>query len=78
MGKAKQYEKIIFVYLQLGIHGVCQSSYAVEENSNAKELKVTQMVDITNCQQPAALYRGMALAPEDKLSKQVCFITFQL
>uniref|UniRef100_A0A671PJ11 Vitellogenin-like n=1 Tax=Sinocyclocheilus anshuiensis TaxID=1608454 RepID=A0A671PJ11_9TELE len=56
--------------VELGIHGVCQSSYTVEEDNNAKELKVTQMVDITNCQQPAALYRGMALAPEDKFSKQ--------
>ncbi|XP_050979330.1 vitellogenin 3, phosvitinless isoform X1 [Labeo rohita] len=56
--------------VELGIHGVCQSSYTVEEDSNAKELIVTQMVDISNCQQPAALYRGMALAPEDKLSKQ--------
>ncbi|KTF83628.1 hypothetical protein cypCar_00042336 [Cyprinus carpio] len=56
--------------VELGIHGVCQSSYTVEEDSNAKELIVSQMVDITNCQQPAALYRGMALAPEDKLSKQ--------
>ncbi|XP_039509562.1 vitellogenin 3, phosvitinless [Pimephales promelas] len=56
--------------VELGIHGVCQSSYIVEEDSNAKELMVTQMVDIKNCQQPAALYRGMAHAPEDKLSKQ--------
>ncbi|XP_026076644.1 vitellogenin 3, phosvitinless [Carassius auratus] len=56
--------------VELGIHGVCQSSYTVEEDSNAKELIVNQMVDIANCQQPAALYRGMALAPEDKLSKQ--------
>ncbi|KAI7795403.1 vitellogenin C [Triplophysa rosa] len=56
--------------VELGIHGVCQSSYSVEEDSSAKELLVTQMVDISNCQQPAALYRGMALAPEDKLSKQ--------
>uniref|UniRef100_A0A672REG0 Vitellogenin-like n=1 Tax=Sinocyclocheilus grahami TaxID=75366 RepID=A0A672REG0_SINGR len=60
----------IYELVELGIHGVCQSSYTVEEDNNAKELKVTQMVDITNCQQPAALYRGMALAPEDKLSKQ--------
>lgn len=50
---------------------MCQSSYTIEEDSSAKELLVTQMVDISNCQQPAALYRGMALAPEDKLSKQV-------
>ncbi|XP_058648511.1 vitellogenin 3, phosvitinless [Onychostoma macrolepis] len=56
--------------VELGIHGVCQSSYTIEEDNNAKELKVTQMVDVTNCQQSAALYRGMALAPEDKLSKQ--------
>ncbi|KAK7128051.1 hypothetical protein R3I93_020596 [Phoxinus phoxinus] len=56
--------------VELGIHGVCQSSYTVEEDSNAKELIVTQMVDIKNCQQPAALYSGMAHAPEDKLSKQ--------
>ncbi|KAA0707984.1 Vitellogenin [Triplophysa tibetana] len=56
--------------VELGIHGVCQSSYSVQEDSSAKELLVTQMVDISNCQQPAALYRGMALATEDKLSKQ--------
>ncbi|XP_051532311.1 vitellogenin-like [Myxocyprinus asiaticus] len=56
--------------VELGIHGVCQSSYTVEEDANAKELMVTQMVDTTNCQQPSALYRGMALAPEDKLSRQ--------
>ncbi|XDV51975.1 hypothetical protein PO909_020760 [Leuciscus waleckii] len=56
--------------VELGIHGVCQSTYTVEEDSNAKELIVTQMVDIKNCQQPAALYSGMAHAPEDKFSKQ--------
>ncbi|NP_571340.1 vitellogenin 3, phosvitinless precursor [Danio rerio] len=56
--------------IELGIHGLCQSSYTVDEDSNAKELIVTRIVDITNCQQPASLYRGMALAPEDKLSKQ--------
>lgn len=51
---------------------MCQSSYTIEEDSSAKELLVSQMVDISNCQQPAALYRGMALAPKDNLSKQVC------
>nr|XP_055040397.1 vitellogenin 3, phosvitinless [Misgurnus anguillicaudatus] len=56
--------------LELGIHGVCQSSYTVEEDPSAKELTLTQLVDISNCQQPAALYRGMALATEDKLNKQ--------
>ncbi|XP_067287144.1 vitellogenin 3, phosvitinless [Pseudorasbora parva] len=55
--------------VELGIHGVCQNSYTVDEDSNTKELIVTRMVDIANCQQPAALYSGMALAPEDKLSK---------
>nr|UPC69857.1 vitellogenin C [Opsariichthys bidens] len=56
--------------VELGIHGVCQSSYTVEEDSKAKVLIVTKMVDVTNCQQPAAWYSGMALAPEDKLSRQ--------
>ncbi|TRY57433.1 hypothetical protein DNTS_031422, partial [Danionella cerebrum] len=56
--------------VELGIHGVCQSSYTIEEDSTAKELQVTQVVDTNKCQQPAAVYRGMALALEDKLSKQ--------
>ncbi|XP_072515969.1 vitellogenin 3, phosvitinless [Salminus brasiliensis] len=55
---------------ELGIHGVCHSAYAVEENAAAKELYVTQVVDISNCLQKAAVYSGMALAGESKNSKQ--------
>ncbi|XP_076880480.1 vitellogenin 3, phosvitinless isoform X2 [Brachyhypopomus gauderio] len=55
---------------EAGIHGVCQSSYAIEENATAEELYVTQVVDIANCQQKVAIYDGMALAEENKISKE--------
>ncbi|KAG9266776.1 vitellogenin-like [Astyanax mexicanus] len=55
---------------ELGIHGVCHSAYAVEENTADKELYVTQVVDISNCIQKAAVYSGMTLAEESKNSKQ--------
>ncbi|KAL7866720.1 hypothetical protein AOLI_G00145340 [Acnodon oligacanthus] len=55
---------------ELGIHGVCHSVYAVEENAASKELYVTQIVDINDCRQKAAMYQGMALAEENKNSQQ--------
>ncbi|XP_036441837.1 vitellogenin 3, phosvitinless [Colossoma macropomum] len=55
---------------ELGIHGVCHSAYAIEENAASKELYVTQIVDINDCHQKAAVYRGMALAEENKNTQQ--------
>ncbi|KAK1806020.1 hypothetical protein P4O66_013062 [Electrophorus voltai] len=55
---------------EVGIHGVCQSSYVIEENTTTKELYVTQVVDIANCQQKVAIYDGMALTEENKISKE--------
>ncbi|XP_041695037.2 vitellogenin 3, phosvitinless [Coregonus clupeaformis] len=55
---------------EFGIHGLCQSTYAIEEDANSQELSVTQIVDINNCKEKAAIYRGMALAVDDKLSKE--------
>uniref|UniRef100_A0A8C7N8Q5 Vitellogenin 3, phosvitinless n=1 Tax=Oncorhynchus kisutch TaxID=8019 RepID=A0A8C7N8Q5_ONCKI len=55
---------------EFGIHGLCQSTYANEEDANSQELSVTQIVDINNCKKKAAIYRGMALAVDNKLSKE--------
>ncbi|XP_029534705.1 vitellogenin 3, phosvitinless [Oncorhynchus nerka] len=55
---------------ELGIHGLCQSTYANEEDANSQQLSVTQIVDINNCKKKAAICRGMALAVDNKLSKE--------
>nr|XP_046155261.1 vitellogenin 3, phosvitinless [Oncorhynchus gorbuscha] len=55
---------------EIGIHGLCQSTYANEEDANSQELSVTQIVDINNCKKKAAICRGMALAVDNKLSKE--------
>ncbi|XP_035630502.1 vitellogenin 3, phosvitinless [Oncorhynchus keta] len=55
---------------EIGIHGLCQSTYANEEDENSQELSVTQIVDINNCKKKAAICRGMALAVDNKLSKE--------
>ncbi|KAM9461855.1 vitellogenin 3, phosvitinless [Clarias gariepinus] len=55
---------------EMGIHGICHSAYVVEENVAAKELHLTQNIDIKNCHQKAEIYQGMALAHESKNSKE--------
>ncbi|XP_056131908.1 vitellogenin 3, phosvitinless [Lampris incognitus] len=55
---------------ETGIYGLCQSSYAVEENAETRDLIVTQIVDFSNCREKAAMYRGMVTAVTDSLSKQ--------
>uniref|UniRef100_A0AAR2IJ16 Vitellogenin domain-containing protein n=1 Tax=Pygocentrus nattereri TaxID=42514 RepID=A0AAR2IJ16_PYGNA len=60
---------------ELGIHGVCHSAYAIEENAASKELYVTQIVDINDCHPKAAMYQGMALAEENKNSQQNAIAT---
>lgn len=37
-----------------------------------KDMTITQVVDVSGCREKAAIYRGMATAVLDKVSKQVC------
>lgn len=37
-----------------------------------KDMTITQVVDIGGCREKAAIYRGMAAAVLDNVSKQVC------
>ncbi|XP_005800536.1 vitellogenin-like [Xiphophorus maculatus] len=60
----------VYELRETGIHGQCQSNYAIEENEETKDWIVTQVVDVTNCWQRAAMYRGMATAVWDRLSKE--------
>nr|XP_033476965.1 vitellogenin 3, phosvitinless [Epinephelus lanceolatus] len=55
---------------EAGIHGKCQSNYATEENGETKEMTITQVVDVINCKERAAMYRGMATAVLDEVAKQ--------
>uniref|UniRef100_A0A668A7M1 Vitellogenin 3, phosvitinless n=1 Tax=Myripristis murdjan TaxID=586833 RepID=A0A668A7M1_9TELE len=55
---------------EVGIHGLCQSNYAVEDNAETKDMIITQVVDTNNCREKAAIYRGMATAVVDKLSEE--------
>lgn len=40
-----------------------------------QDMTITQVVDVNNCREKAAMYTGMATAVEDKISKEVCFST---
>uniref|UniRef100_A0A3P9LDY0 Vitellogenin n=1 Tax=Oryzias latipes TaxID=8090 RepID=A0A3P9LDY0_ORYLA len=55
---------------EVGIHGKCQSYYTIEENMEAKNVTISQVVDVTKCREKAEKYKGMATAVVDKLSKQ--------
>ncbi|XP_010904322.2 vitellogenin 3, phosvitinless [Esox lucius] len=55
---------------EFGIHGLCLSTYAIVEDSHSQDLEVTHVVDTNNCREKAAIYRGMALAVVNKLSKE--------
>ncbi|XP_073332486.1 vitellogenin 3, phosvitinless [Pagrus major] len=55
---------------EVGIHGKCQSNYATEENTETKDMTITQVVDVGACKEKAAIYRGMATAVLDQVSKQ--------
>nr|ACI30219.1 vitellogenin C [Xenotoca eiseni] len=55
---------------ETGIHGKCQSNYAIEENEGTNDWTITQVVDVTNCKEKAAMYRGTAITVVDKLSKE--------
>ncbi|XP_077390473.1 vitellogenin 3, phosvitinless isoform X2 [Festucalex cinctus] len=55
---------------EVGIHGMCQSNYAIEENKETRDMTITQVVDVTNCREKAERYRGMATAVLDDISKK--------
>uniref|UniRef100_A0A673CLL0 Vitellogenin 3, phosvitinless n=1 Tax=Sphaeramia orbicularis TaxID=375764 RepID=A0A673CLL0_9TELE len=55
---------------EIGIHGKCQSNYAVEEDTKTTEYRITQVVDVSNCREKAALFTGIATAVLDDVSKQ--------
>nr|ADD63988.1 vitellogenin C [Thunnus thynnus] len=60
----------IYELEEASIHGKCQSNYAIEQNKETKDMTITQVVDVGNCREKAAIYRGMATAVLDKVSKQ--------
>ncbi|KAG8003726.1 Vitellogenin [Nibea albiflora] len=60
----------IYELVEVSIHGKCQSSYATEENAETKDMTITQVVDLNDCSERAAIYRGMATAVLDKVAKQ--------
>lgn len=51
---------------------MCPSHYATEVNEETKDMAVIQVVDISNCREKAAIYKGMATAVLDDVGKQVC------
>ncbi|KAJ3598959.1 hypothetical protein NHX12_032922 [Muraenolepis orangiensis] len=59
----------VYTVEELGLHGLCQSNYAVEENA-AKEMIVTQIVDLNNCREKAELATGMATAVLDQVAAE--------
>ncbi|KAF3690845.1 Vitellogenin [Channa argus] len=60
----------IYEMEEVGIHGMCQSNYAIEENMETKDWIITQVVDVSNCRKKAAMSMGMAAAVPDKMSQQ--------
>ncbi|XP_063057790.1 vitellogenin 3, phosvitinless [Engraulis encrasicolus] len=55
---------------ELGLHGLCKSSYVLEEDDHASALTVTQLVDVSSCRQKAEILTGMAGMVENELSMQ--------
>ena len=41
-----------------------------------KDWNITQVVDVTNCREKAVMYRGLATAVVDKISKEVSLVFF--
>ncbi|XP_037554173.1 vitellogenin 3, phosvitinless [Nematolebias whitei] len=60
----------IYELEEFGLHGKCQSNYAIEEDTKTNDWTVTQVVDVTNCREKAEMFRGMAHAMDDKLSEE--------
>uniref|UniRef100_A0A8D0B3Y5 Vitellogenin 3, phosvitinless n=1 Tax=Sander lucioperca TaxID=283035 RepID=A0A8D0B3Y5_SANLU len=60
----------IYELEETGIHGMCPSNYATEVNAETKDMTITQVVDVGNCREKAVMYRGMATAVFDQVSKQ--------
>ncbi|KAK0131503.1 Vitellogenin [Merluccius polli] len=59
----------VYTVEELGLHGLCQSNYAVEENTES-EMIITQVVDFSNCREKAELISGMAMAVPDQVAAE--------
>uniref|UniRef100_A0A3P8VDW2 Vitellogenin 3, phosvitinless n=1 Tax=Cynoglossus semilaevis TaxID=244447 RepID=A0A3P8VDW2_CYNSE len=55
---------------EVGIHGMCQSHYTIEENKETKDMSVTKVVDVDNCREKAAVYSGLATAVLDEAARR--------
>ncbi|XP_054458092.1 vitellogenin 3, phosvitinless [Anoplopoma fimbria] len=60
----------IYELEEAGIHGQCQSNYATELNAETKDMTITKVVDVSNCREKAAIYRGLAAAVLNQVSQQ--------
>uniref|UniRef100_A0A7N8XL44 Vitellogenin 3, phosvitinless n=1 Tax=Mastacembelus armatus TaxID=205130 RepID=A0A7N8XL44_9TELE len=60
----------IYELEEVGIHGMCHSVYAIKANGEAKDITITQTVDVSNCREGAVNSSGLAAAVLDKVSRQ--------
>ncbi|KAL6108038.1 uncharacterized protein ACO6RY_18668 [Pungitius sinensis] len=60
----------IYELEEASVHGVCPSHYGAEVNEETKDMTITQVVDIKNCREKAAIYKGLATAVLDDVGKQ--------
>uniref|UniRef100_A0A3Q3K2X2 Vitellogenin domain-containing protein n=1 Tax=Monopterus albus TaxID=43700 RepID=A0A3Q3K2X2_MONAL len=60
----------IYELEELGIHGMCQSNYVIEESGKAQDVTITKVMDVSNCRERADMYSGMATAVFDSLARQ--------
>uniref|UniRef100_A0A672HI71 Vitellogenin 3, phosvitinless n=1 Tax=Salarias fasciatus TaxID=181472 RepID=A0A672HI71_SALFA len=62
--------QLVYELEEIGIHGICQTNYAIEGIPEGEDVTVTQVVDVSNCREKAEMYKGMAAAMPDKSSRQ--------
>ncbi|XP_069050624.1 vitellogenin-like [Lepisosteus oculatus] len=63
--------KNVYNLQEPGIHGICYTSYVLEEDKKASEIYVTRSIDLQNCQEKAMKIFGMAYAPACENCKKV-------
>ncbi|KAM9385804.1 vitellogenin 3, phosvitinless [Pholidichthys leucotaenia] len=60
----------VYELVEDGIHGQCDSFYAIRDDKKNNVKNITLVVDIRNCKKKAAIYEGMAFAEINKNVKQ--------
>ncbi|XP_066548081.1 vitellogenin isoform X2 [Amia ocellicauda] len=55
--------KKVYNLQEPGIQGICHTSYVLEDDKKANEIKVTRSIDLNNCKEKAMKVLGMAYAP---------------